>query len=436
MKTSLYTYQKVYDDKLLMYNCRTDSLIVLNKELCTLWNQYKDGQLELLENVHPMLFKSLVEKKYIVASDLNEPMDFIEELRKLDEAEEEFTIYVNPTLNCNLRCWYCYEKHRPHSQMHSEVQTAILHLAEQKVKNHRLKRIGLSFFGGEPLLEFNSVVLPLITEMVNLCKKHNKFLNVAFTSNCSLLTEDMVQQLRGLQLTEPIAWQITIDGNRMVHDQVRKTASGKGSYDKIVSGIRLLVANDMKVLVRFNYQNSNILSFLDVIEEFKSMPQQLTNNLSFHFQRIWQDQDSPFSTGDVETNPQKVEKAFMDAGLTFTMKEHRPQRCYADSKNSIVVNYNGLVYNCTAQDFVEEDSEGTLMSNGEIQTNSKYALRMQKRYDNKTCINCTIFPICFGGCSQQQMNRPNQDMCIKGWDADKKEKAIQQRIRSLSELYV
>ena len=137
--------------------------------------------------------------------------------------------------------------------MHSEVQTAILHLAEQKVKNHRLKRIGLSFFGGEPLLEFNSVVLPLITEMVNLCKKHNKFLNVAFTSNCSLLTEDMVQQLRGLQLTEPIAWQITIDGNRMVHDQVRKTASGKGSYDKIVSGIRLLVANDMKVLVRFNY---------------------------------------------------------------------------------------------------------------------------------------------------------------------------------------
>lgn len=64
----------------------------------------------------------------------------------------------------------------------------------------------------------------------------------------------MVQQLRGLQLTEPIAWQITIDGNRMVHDQVRKTASGKGSYDKIVSGIRLLVANDMKVLVRFNYQ--------------------------------------------------------------------------------------------------------------------------------------------------------------------------------------
>lgn len=34
------------------------------------------------------------------------------------------------------------------------------------------------------------------------------------------------------------------------------------------------------------------------------------------------------------------------------------------------------------------------------------------------------------------MNKPNQDICIKGWDADKKEKAIQQKIRSLSELYI
>ena len=50
MKTSFYTYQKAYDDKLLMYNCRTDSLIVLNKDLCLLWNQYKDDKLEQLEN--------------------------------------------------------------------------------------------------------------------------------------------------------------------------------------------------------------------------------------------------------------------------------------------------------------------------------------------------------------------------------------------------
>ncbi len=436
MKTSFYTYQKAYDDKLLMYNCRTDSLIVLNKDLCLLWNQYKDDKLEQLENVHPSLFKCLVEKKFIVDSELVEPVDFLEELRHSDETDEEFTIYVNPTLNCNLRCWYCYEKHRPQSQMHNDVKDAILHLVEQKVQNPTLKRIGLSFFGGEPLLEFKSIVMPLVTEVSKFCKQHGKLLNVSFTSNCSLLSEDMVQQLNNVQLTEPIAWQITIDGNRSVHDQVRKTASGKGSYDKILNGIRLLVANNMKVLVRFNYQNSNVLSFLDVIEDFKSIPEQYAKNLSFHFQRIWQDKDSPFDMEESETNPQKVEKAFLDAGFTFSTKDYKPQRCYADSKNSIVVNYNGLIYNCTAQDFVEDESEGKLMPDGEIKTNAKYALRMQKRYDNKTCINCNIFPICFGGCSQKQMNRPNQDMCIKGWDTDKKEKAIQQRIRSLSDLYV
>ena len=42
--------------------------------------------------------------------------------------------------------------------------------------------------------------------------------------------------------------------------------------------------------------------------------------------------------------------------------------CYADRANSVIVNYNGDVYKCTACDFAKTKREGKLNEDGTIYT--------------------------------------------------------------------
>ncbi len=42
----------------------------------------------------------------------DETADYIASREKAEDETREFTITVNPTLACNMKCWYCYETHK------------------------------------------------------------------------------------------------------------------------------------------------------------------------------------------------------------------------------------------------------------------------------------------------------------------------------------
>ena len=53
----------------------------------------------------------------------------------------------------------------------------------------------LSFFGGEPFLKYQQVVLPLIKYTSELCKLKNIYFNISFTSNGSLITSKRILEM-------------------------------------------------------------------------------------------------------------------------------------------------------------------------------------------------------------------------------------------------
>lgn len=433
MKASFYNHTEATANGLALYNCRTDALVILNAELQQLWEeQSESGQLISLKDIHPSFYNHLERNGFIVPDELNEPADFLKELHTADKDETSYNIIINPTLNCNMRCWYCYEKHRPETHMSTQVMEAIVKLVENKVKNPKLHTFSISFFGGEPLLEFDTVVYPLLLQSNALCKSHGKALSVAFTSNSYLLTPQMVEQLEALDLVSPVSWQITIDGNRDMHNKVRHTALHEATYDTIINSIHLLAEHHMHVLVRFNYQYRNILTFLDVIKDLKSIKAEDRKWVTFSFQRIWQDYDKYQKQAEGEANVEKVLTTYREAGFTQAGSTVRAYRCYADQENGCLINYNGSIYKCTAQDFTAETQEGILTRQGEIKTNERYEQRMQVRYNNTRCTHCKIYPICFGNCTQKLLHAPRKGYCVKGFDADQVTSYIRERMRTLS----
>ena len=314
-----------------------------------------------------------------------------------------------------------------------EVRQRVERLIERKVAGAELRQLTLAFFGGEPLLEFDTVVWPLLNAAVRLCEAHGKALAVHFTSNAYLLTPERIARLASLRLTYPVSWQITLDGGRAVHNRVRHTAAREATYDTIVRNIHALLQAGMSVLVRLNYQYANLLSFLDVIDDFKDVDEKLKPLLSFQFQQIWQDRNN-VSRENVNQELEKIERAYKEAGLPLQTQRTRPTRCYADNEHSIVVNYDGNLFRCTAQDFVPDSREGILSPDGELQVNDTYRKRTARKFTNKVCRACKVYPLCFGGCSQKQMSR-FADSCVMHYTEEDKLRLIKQRIRALSESF-
>ncbi len=430
MKLSCYNYEEDNGSNYILYNCRTDELLFLNEKLKKLWQDNSMSSLERIGEIHPEFFCYLVNKGFVVPDSVDEQAVFLSKLQEEDRREDCFSIIVNPTLDCNMRCWYCYEKHLPKAYMSKEIMDRILKLAKDKICNPKLKNLAISFFGGEPLLAFDDCVYPLILELDKLCVRENKMFTVSFTSNAFLLTDDMIAKLEHLHLARPINWQITIDGGRTLHNKTRHTVDMQDTYDTIVANIHRLLAANMQVSVRLNYQNKSMLSFIDVIDSFREYAGHDECRLSFCFQQIWQDATHCGNTEKYVDTLLDVKKTFKAAGLRVVDNTDIPTRCYADKPNCVVINYDGNIYKCTAQDFKEKMSEGYLDEDGEIHNNSRYYERMNSKYANKHCLSCKIYPLCFGGCSQKLLF--NHDQCYRNLDNHGIIAVIRQRIQHLA----
>lgn len=105
-----------------------------------------------------------------------------------------------------------------------------------------------------------------------------------------------------------------------------------------------------------------------------------------------------------------------------------PTFCYADYENSLLVNWDGSLYKCTARDFVQENRIGVLAANGDISIQSdRYSLK--KRY-KEACRNCSILPICTI-CVQARCEAADMNCCPVVMSEEDKQRQIRNRFHAI-----
>lgn len=410
MKESKYNFHLRDNTGMIIYNAKSDEVIALNPQLADIYEERRENPVSIKE-IHPDLYAYLVEKGVFVGKALDETADYID-MRKKEEGEaQEYTIIINPTLACNMKCWYCYETHNNMPAMNVKVKMAITALIKRLSEAGKITRLNLSFFGGEPLLYFDRIVIDIINEAKQLCHIKGIKLSIHFTTNAFLLTETILAQLKGTDTS----FQITIDGNRHIHDTIRKTKSDQPTYSTIVRNIHTAVSMGFPVGVRFNYTSKSLPSFIDVLSDFQHLPSARKELLNFTFQRVWQDHEGDLAL--IEKKVEEIEQAFEKANLHINpSNDFFVPYCYADSRNTVVINYNGDLYKCTARDFSSKNKEGVLTSDGNLKWNERNNKRMSIRFGSDFCRKCIIYPICHGGCSQMKLEAGEREGCPKGFD--------------------
>lgn len=422
MKQSKYNCILQDNTGMVIYNAATDQLVALTPQLANIFNEGKAAP-EKIKAQHAELYDHLLQKGIFVCDDADETEAYIRKREEYERSSGEYTITINPTLACNMSCWYCYESHKNMPAMSADVKQSVLLLIDKLLADNKLKKLNLSFFGGEPLLYFDKVVVDIINHAKMQCKAFDAKLSIHFTTNAYLLTDNVLKQLEGLD----VSFQITIDGGKQVHDSVRKTKGGEPTYARIVEHIHQTLSHGFPVGVRFNYTAKSIPSFIDVVKDFSHLQQEQKQLVNFTFQRVWQDNEGDAS--QVEQQVEHIERAFEQAGLFVNnAKSYIVPYCYADGVNTAVVNYNGDLFKCTARDFAPKSKEGTLAADGTLRWNERLRKRMSIRHGSDTCLQCRIYPICHGGCSQMKLEAPDGiSSCPKGYDEDKIKKIMEGR---------
>ncbi len=139
---------------------------------------------------------------------------------------------------CNLTCDYCFASQGnfcgERALMSFEVgKRAIDFLIEHSGTR---KNLEVDFFGGEPLMNFE-VVKQIVAYARSIEKEHNKNFRFTLTTNGVLIDDDVID-FANRECHNVV---LSLDGRREVHDRLRKTANGKGSYDLIVPKFQKLV---------------------------------------------------------------------------------------------------------------------------------------------------------------------------------------------------
>lgn len=187
---------------------------------------------------------------------------------KLNNCVEHLTLQV--TQQCNLRCEYCgfsglYNDSRQHAN--KKMDFAVAKRAIDFFLNHSNERnqIHLSFYGGEPLLEFE-----LIKKSVEYIKQNvsGKQITYGLTTNGTLLKGEIAEYL----LKNHFNISVSLDGPKEEHDANRRFVNGRGSFDTIMENVRQIQADypELKDKIRFITVLNPKIDLLCVMEYFNS----------------------------------------------------------------------------------------------------------------------------------------------------------------------
>ena len=158
---------------------------------------------------------------------------------------------------CNLACSYCFfldkELLYPNSnfRMSDEVLETYI---RQLIESHRSPQVTVAWQGGEPTLMGVDFYRRAIAYQDKYRKPGMTFENTMQT-NGTLLDDEWCQFFK----ENNFLIGISIDGPRHLHDTYRVDKGGKGTFDKVMRGLRLLQKHDVEynILVTVNQNNAD-----------------------------------------------------------------------------------------------------------------------------------------------------------------------------------
>lgn len=401
LKQSYYNHFTLYGDMAILYNFLYKNIIILSKDEYERIYPILSGQnvlpINLLKKDEYDLLRS---KMFLIDNDFDELEYFKYNYFKSLYSNNTFRNTILPTLECNLRCPYCYEEKR-NCSMSEETIDAYLEWIEPFLSE--VKYFSVEWFGGEPLLEIQTIE-KISNGIEKLQRKYGFAYNANITTNGVLLNEEYIKRIEKCHINSV---QICFDGDKDWHDKYRISASGKGSFDTIMNNIETYCKESQSnsaLAIRINVTDDNyngIDGLLDRLDD------SIKKRAYLFFRWIYESRAQnfrPFSNqlrGSLPfENISKLynkakEKGFYTNNLDESVSYNF---CECDFANKYRIGPDGSIFLCT-QSYNDVEAIGNVKSGIRIEDISMYYRFINiNPFSDEECIECKYLPLCKGGC--------------------------------------
>ena len=147
--------------------------------------------------------------------------------------------------NCNMRCRYCFyadELDNREIRSYGKMSVDTMHTIVDKAMEYGDYECTIAFQGGEPTLaglDFYRDLVAYVTAHENPKKLK---IHYALQTNGYLINEEWAAFLGENHFLVGVS----LDGLKEIHDRYRLDAAGKGTYQRVISAIRLLEKNQVE----------------------------------------------------------------------------------------------------------------------------------------------------------------------------------------------
>ena len=216
--------------ELILYNSMTGALAVFEKpQSSEILIALKSNKIQFIPTE---LISIFLEDGYIVKNGMDELgkiSDLVNERQNLTD-EYFFSILLN--LDCNFKCFYCFESHTG-EYLNDNVSQKIISMIDEVSKS--AKKISVDWYGGEPLLSVDRLRF-LNDKFMEICNAKNIQYCTSITTNGYLLTSSVIEYLKTIPLSH---LQITLDGPAETHNISRSLKNGNPTFDIILKNIKV-----------------------------------------------------------------------------------------------------------------------------------------------------------------------------------------------------
>ncbi len=399
--------QELDPENILLYSTLSTSIITLENEI---YNEiFKQNSFENKE-----ICETLCEMGFLFEGEPNAQANKLQEIRQsiVDAGNGITSITLAPTMDCNARCYYCFEHGAQQGKMTMETAEAV---TDFLIENCVEKDLTLAWFGGEPLM-----AVDIIDYINGRLVDANIKIDASITTNGILISDEIIAKFKDWSVSRV---QITLDGLGEKYNKIKNYILPlKNPFETIIDNIKRTIASGITVHLRVNYKSTDYDSVKETLDylhnEFGDNDKLYLYGAPLELPKLKGFSEFDELEGDIFLKVLKysLERGYENDEINFRdlmasedynvalgelMIAPFPAPCYMVNKNKYVIDDKGYLYKCQRHLGHSNMNCGNVFDG--IDKNKYYHYYSTAEIHDPECVNCNMFPLCQGGCNSNRL---------------------------------
>lgn len=387
----------------LLFNSISESLAWFTPEVLATFQGKSEIQ-------YSSLLPDIIRAGFVVVNTKDEVCEYMYARHQIafDKNPKQLSYVIAPTMACNYNCEYCFESKKESSICQKRTMDNIVAFIKAQVElDTCIKHLHIQWFGGEPLLAFDSIEY-ISDQLIRYCNDTSTNFTSTVITNGYLLNREKINKLRMLKVNN---MQITLDG--LAETYAICKGCQKDCFDVVIANIKDC-DNIIPIVIRLNVSKRNKNEIQDLIAFILD---HVTHNVKFHIAPVHAYNEA---TKDITLGNEEFKNFQRDLinwacnvgyqkNVIILRPRCHPVVCDAMLGKSYVIGPDGCLYKCTHQIGYKEYSVGNVETGA---THNAVALSYVENELPNKCGKCKILPVCAGGCITSRIHSHVDVDCV------------------------